>query len=133
MAPGDKLSDDDFLKAFHSCQLPKEAFRNLDHFRLAWLHLHRESLAEAEDHIRTGIQAFAAHYGATQKYHETITLAWLRLIATHQEPTFEEFLRQNQARLNLDTLHRFWTPELLASEQARREWVEPDLKALPRP
>jgi hypothetical protein len=127
------VSDDEFLTAFHSCLLPKEDFRNLDHFRLAWLHLHRESLEEAENHVRAGIQAFAAHHGATRKYHETITIAWLRLIATHREATFEDFIRQNEARLNLETLHRFWTPELLASERARCEWVPPDLAPLPRP
>ena len=125
------LTDDEFLTAFHSCQLPKAQFHNLDHFRLAWLHLHRESLPEAETHIREGIQAFACHLGATAKYHETITIAWLRLLATHREPTFEEFILQNEAKLNLDTLHHFWSPKLLASEKARREWVPPDRQKLP--
>lgn len=126
------LTDDEFLAAFHSRRLPKEQFRNLDHFTLAWLRLHREPLADAETHVREGIIAFAAHLGVTAKYHETVTLAWLRPLATHREPTFEEFLRQNEARLNLDTLHRFWSPELLASDRARREWVPPDREELPR-
>ena len=126
------LTDDEFLAAFHSCRLPKEQFHNLDHFRLAWLHLHRESQPEAETRVREGIIAFAAHLGASKKYHETITVAWLRLVATHREPTFEEFIRKNEAILNLDTLHRFWSPELLASDRARREWVPPDLQELPR-
>ena len=126
------LTDDEFLVAFRSCQLPKELFHNLDHFRLAWLHIHRESLPEAEAHVRDGIQSFAEHLGATGKYHETITIAWLRLLATHRETTFAEFILQNEAKLNLDTLHRFWSPELLASERARREWVSPDRQELPR-
>jgi hypothetical protein len=125
------LTDDQFLAAFHSCRLPKEQFHNLDHFRLAWLHLHRESQLEAEIHVCQGIIAFAAHLGATQKYHETITVAWLRLLATHPEPTFEEFIRKNEAKLSLDTLHRFWSAEILASQRARREWVPPDLQELP--
>lgn len=126
------LTDDEFLAAFHSCRLPKEQFKNLDHFRLAWLHVHRESQAEAEIRVREGIVAFAAHLGATGKYHETITVAWVRLLATHREPTFDEFVRKNEAKLNLDTLHRFWSPELLASDRARREWVPPDRQELPR-
>jgi hypothetical protein len=126
-----QLQDDEFLEAFHSCRLPKEEFSNLNHFRLAWLHVHRESLAEAEEHIRTGIRAYAAHLGAADKYHETITLAWVKLVATHREATFEEFLRENLGRLNPGTLHRFWSPELLAGERARLEWVAPDLKDLP--
>ncbi len=123
--------DEQFLEAFHSCRLPKEQFTNISHFRLAWLHVHRESLAEAEAQIRTGIRRYAAHLGADGKYHETITTAWVRLVATHREATFEEFLRNNEAKLNLSTLHRFWSPELLASERARQEWVSPDLQELP--
>ena len=126
-----ELTDDQFLHAFHSCQLPKEQFTNTAHFRLAWLHVHREPLSEAEERVRAGIQAYAAHLGATAKYHETITVAWVRLVATHREASFDEFLRLHQARLNLSTLHRFWSRELLASEQARREWVAPDLAELP--
>jgi hypothetical protein len=125
------LSDEEFLDALHTCSLPKEQFGNADHFRLAWLHLQGRSVAEAEYLMRSGIRTFGAHHGRLDKYHETITLAWVRLLASHKEPTFEEFLRVNEARLNLATLHRYWTPELLASETARLSWVPPDRAQLP--
>jgi hypothetical protein len=125
------LSDAEFLEALHSCRLPGEQFANADHFRLAWLHLHGHSPAEAEDLVRSAIRTFGAHHGRLDKYHETITLAWVRLIATHTESTFEQFLRVNEARLNPEMLHRFWTPELLASEAARLTWVPPDRAELP--
>src|SRR5271154_3162798 len=125
------LEDDEFLAAFHSCRLTTSEFCNADHFRLAWLHLHREPLETALANVRAGIQAFAAHYGASAKYHETITIAWVRLLATHREATFGEFLTANSSRLNLDLLHRFWTPELLAGDQAKSGWVPPDIRELP--
>ena len=125
------LSDDEFLAAFHSCRLPNSGFRHADHLRLAWLHLHRSPLAKALDSVRTGIQNFAAHHGATQLYHETVTTAWIRLLALHHESSFDEFLTVNEPRLTKDLLHRFWTPELLASDEARKTWVPPDRKALP--
>ncbi|HWE52399.1 MAG TPA: hypothetical protein VG273_21565 [Bryobacteraceae bacterium] len=106
-------------------------FRNADHFRLAWLHLHREPLNMALANVVSGIQTFAAHHGATKKYHETITIAWVRLLATHREPTFHEFLAANGHRLNLELLHRFWSPSLLAGDAAKARWVEPDLRELP--
>ncbi len=125
------LGDDEFLAAFQSCQLKTSEFRNADHFRLAWLHLQRESLDTALANVVSGIQAFAAHHGASRKYHETITIAWVRLLATHSEPTFDEFLSANSHRLNLDLLHRFWTPELLAGDEAKAHWVDPDIRDLP--
>jgi hypothetical protein len=125
------LNDEEFLAAFHSCQLKTTEFRNADHFRLAWLHLHREPPDKALANVVSGIQTFAAHHGASKKYHETITIAWVRLLATHREPTFDEFLAANSDRLNLDLLHRFWTPELLASDEAKARWIDPDLCELP--
>ena len=125
------LSDEDFLAAFHSCRLQASEFRHADHLRLAWLHLHREPFDTALEKVRAGIQAFAAHHGMTHLYHETITTAWVRLLATHHENSFGEFLADNETRLNKDLLHRFWTPELLASGDARATWVPPDRRELP--
>ena len=125
------LSDEEFLKAFHACTLPNSQFRHADHLRLAWLHLHRSGLPEALELVCKGLRRFAEHHRAGQLYHETITTAWVRLIATHHEATFEEFLHENAARLTVPLLHRFWTPDLLMSETARQQWVPPDRMSLP--
>jgi hypothetical protein len=101
--------------------------------RLAWLHLHREPLETALIQVRAGIQNFAAHHGVAQLYHETITTAWVRLLATHHESSFDEFLRENEAHLSIGLLHRFWTPEVLAGQEARARWVAPDRRELPLP
>ena len=127
------LSDEEFLKAFHSCRLLNSEFHHADHLRLAWLHLEREPLETALVYVRAGIQKFAAHYGAAHLYHETITTAWVRLLATHHEKSFAEFLWENEARLSRELLHRFWTPEVLAREEARARWIAPDRRELPLP
>ncbi len=127
------LSDEEFLEAFRSCRLASAEFHHADHLRLAWLHLHREPIETALRNVRVGIQNFAAHHGAAHLYHETITTAWVRLLATHREDSFEEFLRENDARLNRVLLHRFWTPEVLAGQEARLRWVAPDRLELPLP
>jgi hypothetical protein len=127
------LSDEEFLQAFHSCRLLNSEFHHADHLRLAWLHLHREPAEVALAKVRAGIQKFAAHHGATQLYHETITTAWVRLLGTHHEGSFDEFLRENEARLSKELLHRFWSPEVLAGEEARARWVAPDRRELPLP
>jgi CDP-diacylglycerol--glycerol-3-phosphate 3-phosphatidyltransferase len=126
------LGDDEFLEAFHSCRLRISEFRHADHLRLAWLRLAREPFETALVSVRSGIRAFAKHYNLTGLYHETITTAWVHLLATHRESTFEEFLTANEPRLNSTLLHHFWTPEVLASREARRHWVPPDLRDLPQ-
>jgi N-formylglutamate deformylase len=125
------LNDEEFLAAFHGCQLSGSEFRHADHLRLAWLHLHREPLEMALRSVREGIQKFARHHKATGLYHETLTTAWVRLLSTHEEAEFDDFLIANEHRLNKELLHRFWTPELLASDEAKRQWVPPDRCALP--
>jgi hypothetical protein len=126
------LSDEEFLEAFHSCSLRTSELRHADHLRLAWLHLAREPFETALAQVRSEIQAFAKHHNLTGLYHETITSAWVHLLATHQENSFEEFLTANESHLSSDLLHRFWTPEILGSQEARRRWVPPDRRELPQ-
>ncbi|HEV3330830.1 MAG TPA: hypothetical protein VG096_07605 [Bryobacteraceae bacterium] len=125
------LSDDEFLAAFTTCELPNSLFRHGDHLRLAWLQLHRKPFDEALTSVRDGIRRFAAHHGMPHLFHETVTTAWVKLLSTHHEASFPEFLTNNEYRLTPALLHRFWTPALLDSEAAKREWVPPDKKALP--
>jgi hypothetical protein len=125
------IGDEEFLQAFHNCELPASWFRHGDHLRLAWLHLHRVPADEALQRVRTGIRRFAAHHGVSHIYHDTLTTAWVRLLATHREPDFAQFMRENEPRLNRDLLYRFWTPDALNSEAAKREWLAPDREALP--
>ena len=40
-----------------------------------------KKLGDAIDRFRSTLQAYAASLGASGKYHETITIAWLLLIA----------------------------------------------------
>src|SRR2546427_6837500 len=99
-----QLSDEEFLAAFHDCRLKNSEFRHADHLRLAWLHLHREPLEIALANVRAGIQKFAQKHNAAGLYHETITTAWVRLLSSHREPEFAEFIAANEHRLNRELL-----------------------------
>jgi CDP-diacylglycerol--glycerol-3-phosphate 3-phosphatidyltransferase len=125
------MSDDAFLAAFNNCTLPGSWFRHGDHLRLAWIQLHRHPFGDALAAVREGIRNYATHNGMPNLFHETITTAWVKLLATHHEPTFGQFISENEHRLNLELLHRFWTPELLASDAARSSWLPPDRAPLP--
>ena len=125
------LSDEQFLTAFAACTLPLSLFRHGDHLRLAWLCVHREPLEEAIASVRRGIRRFALSHGVPNLYHETLTRAWVTLIATHSESSFAEFIAKNEERLTPALLHRFWTAAALESEDARYRWLPPDRARLP--
>jgi len=114
----------------------KIGFRHADHIRLAWIYLRENDYPMAEDRMRESIRKFAQMAGAGQKYHETITTAWMRLVhiasrLSAQIASFEEFAQAHAWLLNKDVIFEFYSPERLKSDSARTNWVEPDLKSFP--
>jgi len=130
------MTDLQFVQAFESCALPNENFRHRDHIRLAWIYLQLYGGQEARRHMSEAIRRFAAFHGKTDKYHETITLAWLRLVAhaltrLPRGADFDALTKDSPELLEKRTIERFYSADLLASEAARTSWVEPDLQSLP--
>src|SRR6202521_6125210 len=90
-------SDQDFLRAFEDLSFPADRFHHREHIHVAWLYLKSADATRAAERMSEGIRRFANHHGATQKYHHTLTLAWMRLAAaalveTPEGYTFERFL-----------------------------------------
>jgi hypothetical protein len=75
------MNDAECARAFEQCEIPKEEFHHRDHDRLARFYVQRYGVSEAEQRIANAIQNFAAHHGLSAKYHHTITIAWVRLVA----------------------------------------------------
>lgn len=90
--------------------------------------------------MRSGIQRYNLSQGNPTGYHETITLAWLAILARE--------LRQRRAMgradqcesvsaselatsyADPDLLLEYYTKERLMSEEARSRWVPPDRRAI---
>jgi len=128
------LSDDEFLAAFESCTLPGALFHHADHIRLARLYVLQRGPA-APDAAATAIRRYAAHLGAAQKYHETITRFWMVLVAAalagDSTSTFVDFAAGNPQLFDKDVLNNYYSRAALASPIARETWLAPDLAALP--
>ncbi|HUJ61625.1 MAG TPA: hypothetical protein VLX92_24135 [Kofleriaceae bacterium] len=76
------MTDDELLAAFEAVTLSPERFGHREHLRVGFALLVREGdLACAAVAMRGGLRRFAAAAGAAAKYHETITWAYLALIA----------------------------------------------------
>jgi hypothetical protein len=121
--------DDTALDRFLSGQQSNDDFRHRDHVRVAYALLGRYPFAEAAHLFARELRAIATRAGRPGAYHETITLAFLSLIAEHSNArrfeTFDDFAHANPELLEKATLLRWYTPERLESEAARRTFLLP--------
>lgn len=125
--------DELFIEAFETCELPNGAFHHADHVRLAWLYLRRLTLLEAIERYTGGLKRFATANGAPEKYHETITWAYLLIIhqrMAHADSchSWDEFAAANSDLMDWSpsVLEKYYRRETLASETARLTFVLPD-------
>lgn len=129
------MNDQDFLQQFEACSLPKELFKHRGHLRVTWLYLEKYAYPEAVDAVRDGIKKYAASLGAAQIFHETMTLAWIKLVAAarHQKDasSFEDFMAAHPELANSKLIHEYYSLELLQTDAARNAWLTPDLQPLP--
>ena len=140
-APMDALSLADLVAAFRSCSLPRHAWTHIAHLRVGAWHVHRYGAVAALGLLRTGIQRLNDHHGTpnstTSGYHETITVAYVRLIEAFLFVFDSEVALEDRVEVLVEgplgeksVLFRFWSRELLMSARARAEWVPPDLAPL---
>jgi hypothetical protein len=84
--------------------------------------------------MRAAIRAFAAAAGVPQKYHETITVLWMRLLADVRAQgasgELVHVLRAHPALGDKELPLRYYTRERLFSDEARAGWIEPDREPL---
>jgi CDP-diacylglycerol--glycerol-3-phosphate 3-phosphatidyltransferase len=130
------LTDDDFVAAFLSGMLPPTHFHHRDHLRLAWCLIRQAGVEQATGTITGGIRRFATQHGQADKYHETLTQFWVRLVShlidVQPEITvFERFLDRFPQLLDKALPSQHWRRETLQSQAARAQWVEPDVLSLP--
>lgn len=130
------LGDDEFVAAVEETRYPNGEFHHPDHLRLAWIYVRRYGAHLAEQRIAETIRRFATRHGHESKYHETLTRAWLRLVATAQRLTpevtgFDPFLARHGWLLDRDALSPFYSEVSLSSERARSAWADPDRRSLP--
>ena len=130
-----------FLRAFEECTLPFEKWHHRAHLKVAYLYLRMfrfdQALVRARENIRRYNAATNTPETLERGYHETITVAWMRLVEfTLQEygpaPSADEFLEAQEHLLNRKALRFFYSRERIVSWKAKAEFVEPDLTPFPR-
>jgi hypothetical protein len=112
-----------------------ERFGHREHVHLTWLAVRRCGVPAAVGLVSDGIQRTARYAGAPQKFHATISRAWVELVGHHAAESgdgdFTAFAAHHPALLDKRLLTRFYRPSTLAGPQAKKGWVEPDLVPFP--
>jgi hypothetical protein len=152
------LDDAELVAAFEKALLPPEKWNHRAHVRVAFVYARQFGLETAVARMRSGLLALnAAHQvpdAVDRGYHETITVAFLRLIhAACQQPrdprlrvglpgeeaagkgqafaTSAEFCGAHPELMTKEALLAYYSRDRLKSSTAKAAFVEPDLRPLP--
>ncbi|NNF67213.1 MAG: hypothetical protein HKM98_06865 [Gammaproteobacteria bacterium] len=128
------ISDSDlkFRDSVEDCSWPGP-FGHTEHIRLAWIYLRELPTDEAIGRCSRALRGLAESHGDFEKYHETLTVALLRLIAStmaagQPDESWENFRSRatplfSSAR---ELLAEHYSPGRLEQEEARKSFLPPD-------
>jgi hypothetical protein len=131
------MTDEEFTRAFEAGTVTPAQFDHHAHVRVAWVYLRESgSLDAALPRMRAAIKQFAAAAGASHKYHETITVLWMRLlddvrVRDGAAKELSELLRDVPSLADKNLPMKYYSRERLFSDEARAAWIEPDLMPSP--
>jgi len=138
--PATESEIDAFLAAFEGCTLPKAEWTHAAHLLTGACYVHALGAEAATDTMRTNVRRYNESVGGrnteTSGYHETITVAWIKLLdalwrRAHpmERAAFAAYAVSFYAPRR-DIFARHYDFDLLQSTPARLGWIEPNLAPL---
>jgi len=128
------------VRRFSGQSLAREEWTHAAHLVVGTTYVTRYGVSEALTRLRAGIRRLNGAHGTPNTdqrgYHETITRAYLELIAQvlagcgAVTPVERVHAVVSSPLSRPDVLFAFYTKDALLSSRARLEWVEPDLEPL---
>jgi hypothetical protein len=120
------------VRSFEDGSLPRSEWTHASHLLVALWYMSRLPRDEATRMIRDGLRRYGSLNGRISLYHETITLAWVAVVARflagcdRSQPIsiLAEMLVDDCG--DKDYLLRYYSREVLMSDAARLAWVHPD-------
>ncbi len=128
----------DVVRSFENGTISRDEWRHREHLTVAFYYIENSKfLTEAIDKMRAGIlnllKSFGVDLEKDMPYHETLTKFWMKVLFDFAK-TQNGYSFVSQANLMLENFGdkdlplRFYSRELLFSDQARKDFVEPDLE-----
>lgn len=129
---------EEVARRFESCTFVAGEFHHREHLTvIVWYLLNSSSVEAATARMREGLYKFLAHHAVDrQKYHETITLFWVKRVSALISHVGNE---RHPAKLankvieacnDANLIYAYYSRDLIASDAAREAWAEPDLQPL---
>jgi len=138
--PASEQEIDAFLAAFEAGTLPKQEFTHAGHLLAGACYVYMLGEAGAIEHMRLCVRRFNVAVGGrntdTSGYHETITVFWIKTLAAlraaHSALLREEFAHHavEAYKDRRDLFRAFYDFDVLASVEARRNWIAPTVKPI---
>jgi hypothetical protein len=135
--PRTEAEIDAFLAAFEGCTLPKARWTHRAHLLTGACYVHALGPAAAMEKMRVCVRRYNESVGGknteTSGYHETITMAWIKLLdglrreAGPMERAAFAWLAVERFAEDKEIFRRYYAFDLAESVEARRSWVEPTL------
>jgi hypothetical protein len=124
------------VRAFQDGSLPRAGWTHRAHLTVALWYLRKHPREEAARLVSDGIRRYNGRHGNHDGYHETVTRAWLAVIARFLGEHDRGQSLADLARALLEEcgekgyLLRYYSQDALMSDEARRVWVPPDLRPI---
>ena len=134
-----QLDEAELLDLFGRAAVPAQRWTHLAHLTVAYWLLRRHGLAGAIERMGPCIRALNAANGVVDApdvgYHETVTVAWLRIIDGLMRShggcaTAAAFLEEHPYLLSRRLLRLFYTRDRILTAEAKGRYVAPDLRPL---
>ena len=122
------------VSGFESCITAAADFTHVDHLTVAAVYLHRSSFEEAMRKMRAGLFRFIEHYGVVGKYHETLTVFWMKVVQVRLADLAPDCSLLEATNTVIEALSdsrlvfEYYSGDRLWSDEARQVWLKPDLK-----
>jgi hypothetical protein len=111
-------------------ELDPKQFPHREHLRLAYEMLERHPFAETVSLFSIALRKLAAKGGRPELYHDTMTVAFLAVIAERRAVaaygSFASFIAANPDLLDKHCLERWYDNSRLQSDIARQNFILPD-------
>jgi len=118
------------LARFLRVEIVPSEFPHREHVHIAFEMLKRHDFPETVLHFSRTLRAMAQQAGRPEAFHQTVTIAFLSLIAERMEAggaaDFAAFAQANPDLLEKSALARWYRPERLASAAARHTFLLPE-------
>ena len=131
------MTDGELVTAFETASLPGERFDHAAHVRVGWWYVTHHPIDDAIARFGAALRRFAAAKGAPDKYHQTMTVAWLLIIADRVASAdrldWTTFAARHPDLLTNrpSVLSHYYSEDVLQSPLARQRFVMPDCRPAP--